>query len=424
VDADKDKQMGDNTYSLSEVTLVTPDKVYANTSLTITDGHIASLGHPIAGRAVNLADHLVFPGLINAHDHLFGTWWPRVAPNRPYANVYEWLADYEQSPVLRIRGRNPVDDMYEFGAYRNLISGVTTVADHFKRIDGERFYTRRPIDVLYKYGRTWTPRHLTGWGDDVPTEYGRAVQTHRPYIIHLAEGIDKDTAQEMDILVQYDAVGRNTMVIHGVGLRSQDMRMLAKAGASVCWCPASNLYLYEQTANIRALEETGVNVALGTDSSMTGGLNLLDEARIGREAYRAQTGQDLPARQLVEMMTTRAAYALMLDDRRGRLQEGYEADLLVLPGGEEAPYETLVKAEPVDIALVMRGGIPVYGDLAYHELFSELTPNFVTVVVSGKPKLVVGDLLGLIGRMSAKVGEPIDFPFLPCTAPTPASSTL
>jgi cytosine/adenosine deaminase-related metal-dependent hydrolase len=227
----------------------------------------------------------------------------------------------------------------------------------------------------------------------------------------------------MDVLVQFDAVGRNTVIIHGISLRPEDMSRLAKAGGSVCWCPASNLFLYDQTANVWALEEVGVNVTLGTDSSMTGGLNLLDEARIGREAYRAQTGKDLPARRLVEMMTTRAAYALMLDDRRGHIRAGYEADLLVLPDGGQDPYAALVEAAPGDIALVIRGGIPVYGDASYHDLFSEFTPSFAPVTVSGKPKLVVGDLLGLIQRMSDKVGKLIEFPFLPCTAPTSKGSS-
>ena len=284
--------MGDKTYGLSEVTLVTPEEVHTDSGLTVSDGHIASLDCPTAGQCARLADHLVFPGLINAHDHLFGTWWPRVAPNRPYPNVYEWLADYDQDPVLQDRNRNPARDMYEFGVYRNLISGVTTIADHFKRINGARFYTRHPVAVLYEYGRTWTPRSLTGWGADVPTEYGLAVRTGQPYIIHLAEGVDAEAAQELDVLVRYDAVGRNTVIIHGIALRPGDMQILGQAGASVCWCPASNLFLYEQTADVTALLEASVNVTLGTDSTMTGGLNLLDEARTGRNALREQTGKD------------------------------------------------------------------------------------------------------------------------------------
>jgi cytosine/adenosine deaminase-related metal-dependent hydrolase len=182
----------------------------------------------------------------------------------------------------------------------------------------------------------------------------------------------------------------------------------------VCWCPASNLYLYDRTANIRALLEAQVNVTLGTDSTVTGGLNLLDEARIGRSAYRALLGEDPPARWLVELMTLRAAYALMLQDRRGRIEVGYEADLVAVRDGGRDPYTTLVDAEPADIALVIRGGTPVYGDEAFLPLFEQFTPTLTRVAVLGRLKLVVGDLPGLLDRMSEKAGKPIEFPFMPC----------
>jgi hypothetical protein len=308
--------------------------------------------------------------------------------------------------------------MYALGAYRNMIAGATTVADHFFRMDDETLYTQHPIDVLFRYGRTWTPRKPTGWGDDIPTEYERAVRTSQPYIIHLAEGVDQKTAQEMDVLIQSDAVGRNTVVVHGIALRPQDMQRMAQANASVCWCPASNLYLYDQTADIPALLETGVNVALGTDSTMTGGLNLLDEVRTGRRVLRTQTGEDPSPRWLVQSMTTNAAYALMLDQQRGHIAPGFAADLLVLPDGGPDPYTALIETEPADIALMLRGGVPIYGDECYVSLFEQFTPSFAPVLVSGKPKLVAGDLPGLLDRVSGNTGKPIDLAFLPCTPAT------
>lgn len=405
--------MQDQSFSLINTTLVTPDEVLTSAELTVSGGHIAALERTSTAAVLRLHDHLVYPGLLNAHDHLFGTWWPRVAPNRPYANVYQWLADYDESAVLVERNHNSADDMYAFGAYRNMVAGSTTVADHFMRLGEADFYSRYPIDVLYRYGRTWTVRKETSWGDDISTEYGRAVRSGQPYIIHLAEGIDAETAQEMDVLTARGAVGRNTMVVHGIGLRPVDVALLAGVGASVCWCPVSNLYLYEQTADIPALLRAGVSVTLGTDSAMTGGLNLLDEARTARKVYRDVTGDDPSPRWLAELVTTRAAYALVMDDRRGRIAVGYEADLLVLPDGGQGPYAALIEAEPKDIALLIRGGIPVYGDRVYHDLFERLSPSFAPALISGRPKLIAGDLPGLLERMSNQVGKPIDFPFLP-----------
>ncbi|MBN1934452.1 MAG: amidohydrolase family protein [Anaerolineae bacterium] len=404
--------MSDRVYSVSGVTLVTPDQVKVEAALTVSGRYIAAL--EAHAPAFDLHGLLAFPGLINAHDHLNGTWWPRVGPNRPYTNVYEWLADLDGSPVRYDREQNSVEDVYELGMYRNLLSGVTTIADHFFRIDGPEFYTRHPVHVLYQYGRTWTPRELTKWGDDVPSEFGRAARDGQPYIIHLAEGLDLETAAELDVLLRYDALGRNTMIVHGIALRPDDMKQMAQAGASVCWCPESNLYLYGQTANIPALLRAGVNITLGTDSSLTGSLHPLDELRVARRVYREQSGQDPSPQWLVELVTTRAAYALMLQDRRAKIAPGYEADLLLLPDAAPDPYTSLIEAQVDDIALLICRGVPVYGDETYHDLFAQFSPAFSTVSINDRPKLVAGDLAGLIERMSQAVGRELELPFLPC----------
>ena len=419
-------------YSLTGATLVTPTEVLHDTDVTLSGGQIACLEQKPGTLDVDLRDYLVFPGLINAHDHLNGTWWPRVAPSRPYTNVYQWLDDLHTSPVRYDRQQNSVEDVYELGMYRNLLSGVTTVADHFWRIDGSEFYTRFPIDVLFEYGRTWTPREPTGWGDDIPTEHNRAVRTGQPYIIHLAEGVDQETAQEMDVLLEADALGRNTLIVHGISLRPEDMQAMARVGASLCWCPSSNLYLYEQTANIAALLDAGVNITLGTDSSLSGGMNLLEELRTAWRA--ANVDRQRLAKWLIEAVTTRAAYALLREGRSGRIAPGYDADLLVLPNTGNDPYATLLQTDVGDIALLSRAGTPVYGDPVFRPLFEQFTPRFTSVLVARpgqvrqqgindsqadplQEKLIAGDPLGLLDRLSQAVGRTLEFPFLPLAAP-------
>jgi 5-methylthioadenosine/S-adenosylhomocysteine deaminase len=453
--------VGENRpYSLTGASLVTPTEVVRSADLVISGRQIVACGRipmrertPMREESVDLEGCLVFPGLINAHDHLNGTWWPRVGPGRPYTNVYQWLDDLHRSHIRYDRQRNSVEDIYELGMYRNLFSGVTTVADHFSRVNGSEFYTRFPIDVLFEYGRTWTPREPTSWGDDISTEYSRAVRTGQPYIIHLAEGVDPETAQEMDVLLAADALGRNTLVVHGISLRPYDMAAMAKAGASVCWCPSSNLYLYERTADIPALLKAGVNVTLGTDSSLSGGMNLLEELRTASHAIsHADLGHARPsdaasmkqgtssrsyARWLVELVTTRAAYALLRENHSGRIAPGYDADLLVLPDSGRDPYCTLIEAHIGDIALLCRAGVPIYGDPVYRPLFEQFTPFFTSVLVAdtGQPpdagadaqraartKLVAGDPLALLHRLSRTVGRAIEFPFLPLISAPDAES--
>jgi hypothetical protein len=242
--------------------------------------------------------------------------------------------------------------------------------------------------------------------------------------------VDNETAKEMDVLLQARALGRNTLIVHGISLRPQDMRAMAQVGASVCWCPSSNLYLYERTADIDALLEAGINVTLGTDSSLSGGLNLLEELRTAwqvlREEGRGPSTERGRARWLIESVTTHAAYALLRENHKGRIVPGYDADLLILPDRAQDPYTTLIDANVCDIALLIRAGIPIYGDPIYRPLFEWLTPSFTSAIVSdrlvSKPKLFAGDPLGLLARLSQTMGKNIELPFLPLAPPTQARS--
>jgi cytosine/adenosine deaminase-related metal-dependent hydrolase len=255
-----------------------------------------------------------------------------------------------------------------------------------------------------------------------------AVRTGQPYIIHLAEGLDPETAQEMDVLLAAGALGRNTLIVHGIGLRPSDVQAMASAGASLCWCPGSNLYLYGQTADLAFLTHAGINITLGTDSSLSGELNLLEELRTARRHLADRSGQLLlegrsTEQWLVEAVTTRAAYALMRQDRCGRIAPGYRADLLILPDRGQDPYATLIEARMTDIALLCRAGVPVYGDPCFESLFQAHTPHYTQVdlcpttsnpeATQPRAKLVAGDPGALIRRLSHTVGRPLDFPFLP-----------
>jgi cytosine/adenosine deaminase-related metal-dependent hydrolase len=253
------------------------------------------------------------------------------------------------------------------------------------------------------------------------------VRTGQPYIIHLAEGLDPETTREMDHLLAAGALGRNTLIVHGIGLRPSDVHAMANAGASLCWCPGSNLYLYQQTADLEILTHAGINLTIGTDSSLSGELNLLKELRTARRCLIERAEQlDLDGRSieqwLVEGVTTRAAHALLRQERCGRIAPGYRADLLVLPDRGLAPYTTLIEAQMSDIALLCHAGVPVYGDARFEPFFEAYPSRFSRVCVHGaapgaanqtQTKLVAGDPVALLQRMSTRVGRPLALPFLP-----------
>ena len=59
----------------------------------------ARIGASLAARAwrIDLRDHLIFPGLINAHEHLHVNAVPPLPADAPFANSYAWIAAQKTS---------------------------------------------------------------------------------------------------------------------------------------------------------------------------------------------------------------------------------------------------------------------------------------------------------------------------------------
>src|SRR4051812_4363772 len=82
---------------------------------------------------------LVFPGLINSHDHLDFNLFPSLG-NRVYKSYVEWGADIHAGNKDEIAAVLRVPEPYRvlWGIYKNLIAGVTTVIHHGKKLDHDQ----------------------------------------------------------------------------------------------------------------------------------------------------------------------------------------------------------------------------------------------------------------------------------------------
>jgi hypothetical protein len=140
---------------------------------------------------------------------------------------------------------------------------------------------------------------------------------------------------------------------------------MAQKGVKLTWSPASNVSLYNATADIPTALTAGVTVALAPDWSMGGSQNLLDEMRFADAWDNAHWSNRLSPQDLLTMTTANAAAALGLGDRLGKIAVGYYADLAVYAGDTSKPYDAVLAAAPKDVQLVMVGGGIVYGDVAF-----------------------------------------------------------
>jgi cytosine/adenosine deaminase-related metal-dependent hydrolase len=344
------------------------------------------IGSSLAARAyrVDLRDHLIFPGLINAHEHLHVNTVPPLKAAAPFPNSYAWIAAFQahfEEPAVVAALQVPKELRLQHGALKNLLAGTTCVVHHdpwHPALDATNF----PVALLRDYG--WS--YALGWpGYGPPAQQSfAATPTDRPWLIHLAEGTDATAQSELVQLEQLGCLAANSVLVHGVGLRERDIDKVIASGAAVVWCPSSNHALLGKSLDPRRLCAAG-RLALGSDSRLSGARDLLDEMR-GIAARR-----ELNPRQLLGLVTTQAARILRLP-AGGSLVSGAPADLVIVEdrGGDERCG--LVGIERSQIRAVARNGVPRIADPDFAEWFAVAGMEAVPVTLDGKPKLLAKPL--------------------------------
>lgn len=344
------------------------------------------IGASLAARAwrIDLRDHLIFPGLINAHEHLHVNAVPPLRSGAPFPNSYAWIAAFQAhfaEPAVAAALQVPKALRLRHGALKNLLAGTTCVAHHdpwHAALDATDF----PVALLRDYG--WS--YALGWpgyGPPVPSSFA-ATPADRPWLIHLAEGTDATAQAELDQLDQLGCLAANSVLVHGVGLRERDVDRVIASGAAVVWCPTSNHTLLGRSLDPRRLCAAG-RLALGSDSRLSGARDLLDEMR----AVAARG--ELSPRQLLGLATTDAARILRLPSR-GSLAPGARADLVIVEDRGGDAESSLTGIRRSDIRAVVRDGVPRIADPDFAEWFAATGVDAVPVTLDGKPKLLAGPL--------------------------------
>lgn len=362
---------------------------------------------------------VAYTPLINSHDHLVGNWVPRAGERRPYPNSHIWVEDMKDSFSFHERSKFWVNDgsfdlldpaaltVARLGAYKNLFSGCGTVHDHAP-LQKTEYYDAMPIIVPSRFRQCHSLTMGNWWGGDTPEQEMKQCKGEMPFVIHLGEGTDEITKAEFALLKEQGLLRSNTLLIHGIALTPQEISEIAAAGASVCWCPTSNYYLIGKTLDINAALEAKTNVVIGTDSTMSGGVNLIAEFATIRQHY-----PDIPASELYRMVTQNAVKALYLPQRYGTLNPEDTQNLLLVDQIEKDPFENLMELEMKAIQLLVVDGIPRYGDSWLLDLFPDAEAEYTIFRTGNREKFVIGDPLDINDQIDAVLDYHKDFPFLP-----------
>jgi cytosine/adenosine deaminase-related metal-dependent hydrolase/SAM-dependent methyltransferase len=322
-------------------------------NLTIEDGRIAFLKSDDAGssprarsgkRAVDLSGFLLLPGLVNAHDHLEFALFPRLGRGG-YRNFVEWAEDIHHSEASPIREYRAVakDVRLWWGGIRNLLCGVTTVCHH-----------NPYVEEVFDKGFAVRVQRDFSWAHSIPldqalAEKQKCAPSDQPFILHLAEGVDAQSAGEIFRLAEQEILDDRTVIVHGLGLDQSGFSLLRSAEAALIWCPTSNMFLFGRTHDRKTLESLP-HLALGSDSPLTSAGDLLDEIRFAADT----TG--LPVEQVYSLVTTRAAQVLRLKSGEGSLRIGALADFVAIRDTGQLPADRIASLTYRDVEFVVIGG--------------------------------------------------------------------
>lgn len=381
------------------------------------DRIVAIHAMPPPGVPVIETGGLIFPGLVDAHNHAAYNALGVIPFDSTFQDRYEWQAttlysDFrDQYNAIRDYGGSGANtpSLHRLAELRALCAGTTTIQgvncnghayDAFAHEgiginNAERFPARVLSSVFpLSQGTTyWQNRSAEYWDR---------------FVVHLSEGVNATAHDEFATWKTLVPLDERTTIIHGTALDAGDWTELAAAGAHLVWSPRSNVVLYGATADIPGALAAGVDVALAPDWTESGSANLLDEMRFARAIGDSLWGSVLTPQLLAEMVTRNAADAIGAVGRIGEVAAGYSADLMIIPGSPGAPYEALLAARPEDVMITVVSGRPMVGEPSLMSQFGFLEGTEAIVVGSALKTLAMRVVSHAIPETGVAVAGDID----------------
>ena len=175
--------------------------------------------------------------------------------------------------------------------------------------------------------------------------------------------------------------------VHGIAMDEEQSRALG----ALIWCPASNYFLLNKTANIEKLK-TKTSILFGTDSTLTASWNLWEHLRLARKTNMMSDSE------LFETLTE-TPLKIWKTNNIGTIAPNKNADIVIARIGNNKGFDAFYSLNPEDILLVLHeGGISLIDEIFYNKLlaYNPVLKNFYKISVNGIYKYIHGNLPGLI----------------------------
>ena len=341
-----------------------------------------------ADHVLDLTGHVVIPGMVNTHHHLYQTL-TRAVPAAQDADLFHWLKTLY--PIWARMTPQAIRASTQVGLAELALSGCSTTSDHLYifpngvRLDDEieaaqqigmRFHASRGSMSLGESKGGLPPDRVVEREEDILRDTRRLIEAYhdprpgamlrvvvapcspfsvsealmreaaelaRSYAVRLHTHLAETKDEERYCLERFGRspagfaedlgwVGEDVWYAHGVHVNASEVERLAATNTGVAHCPSSNMRLASGIAPVRQYIQRGVHVGLGVDGSASNdGSHMLAEARQAMLLDRLAASLEsesralLTGRQALELATRGGASVLGRDDI-GALTPGRCAD--------------------------------------------------------------------------------------------------
>jgi len=319
---------------------------------------------PAGASILTITNAFIYPGFIDAHNHVAYNVLPKFTPPRLYMNRGQWqgaraYTEFKKPYNLLKDTEKLYCEMVKWGELKALMSGITAIQGTspnqlcFKTLI-------RNVENQSELGTSGS--HIRTFILDIGSFHDKIdFSVTKSFVVHLAEGIDDKSRNEFQTLKQKGLLRAETVIIHGTAFGDAEFAEMSKVGAKLVWSPQSNLALYGTTTDIALAVKHGVPVSLGVDWNPTGSDDIFGELRTAAEQNADRFGSVIRDQDWLSMITTNPARALALDTSIGQLAPTFKADITVLRAQGNDPHLTLLSSHLPDVEMVWVGGELLYG---------------------------------------------------------------
>ena len=326
----------------------------------------------IANRTDEYAEHVIMPGIINAHTHIGMSYFKGLGSDLP---LMDWLQNHMWPAEAKWLSHEFVHDASLFAMAEMIKSGTTCFNDMYfflqataqaAQISGMRAcigmtilefpsnwaktideYFAKGMDFYDEYKNhalitpTFAPHAPYTISDETFLRINEIAELHDLKInIHVHETIGEinqslETMHKRPIKRLHDLgfLSQKVIAIHAANLNEEDLDIIEKTQVNIVHCPESNMKLASGICPVNKLIERGVNVALGTDSvASNNDLDMISEMRTASLLSKIDTMSplSLKANETIELATLNGAKVLGMDNKIGSLEVGKAADFIAI----------------------------------------------------------------------------------------------